>query len=56
MAQATALMATVNSKAKNAPRMLTPEEQEALRQDLKDTIAYLKKLRETEPHSTCSPK
>ena len=32
----------------NKPRMLTPKEIEALRQDLKDTLALLKKLREEE--------
>ena len=33
---------------RNKPRMLTPEEQEALRQDLRDLMAILKKLREQE--------
>lgn len=33
---------------RNKPRMLTPEEREALRQDLKETMAILKRLREEE--------
>lgn len=35
-------------KVLNEPRMLTPEEREALREDLRNLIAELKRLREEE--------